>query len=62
MILQYYMKGGEVMQNQTAIYLTDNDRKRLNVIKEVYENNKNSDVIRILIKEEYDRIRRYRDI
>lgn len=50
------------MQNQTAIYLTENDKKRLNVIKEVYENTKNSDVIRILIKEEYERIRRYREI
>ena len=55
------MKGGGKMEKQTTIYLTDKDLKRLDVCKEVWETNKNTDIIKILIKEEYDRIKKYRD-
>lgn len=47
------------MEKQTTIYLSDKDQKRLDLIKEIYETSKNTDIIKILIKEEYDRIRKY---
>lgn len=47
------------MEKQTTIYLSDKDKKRLDLIKEIYETSKNTDIIKILIKEEYDRIRKY---
>lgn len=50
------------MQKQTAIYLSDNDRKRLDKIKEVFDNKNNSSIIQTLIKEEYERILKYREL
>lgn len=47
------------MEKQTTIYLSDKDQKRLDLIKEIYETSKNTDIIKILIKEEYERIRKY---
>lgn len=54
------MKGGETMEKQTSIYLTEKDLKRLEACKEVWETNKNTDIIKILIKQEYERIKRYK--
>lgn len=54
------MKGGENMEKQTSIYLTEKDLKRLEACKEVWETNKNTDIIKILIKQEYERIKRYK--
>lgn len=48
------------MEKQTSIYLTEKDLKRLELCKEVYETNKTTDIIRILIKEEYERIKKYK--
>lgn len=48
------------MDKQTTIYLTDKDLKRLEAVKEIWETNKTTDIIKILIKEEYDRIKKYR--
>lgn len=53
-------KGGKKMEKQTTIYLTDKDLKRLELCKEIWETSKNTDIIKILIKEEYDRIKKYR--
>ena len=47
------------MEKQTTIYLSDKDQKRLDLIKEIYETSKNTDIIKILIKEEYERIKKY---
>lgn len=55
------MKGGEKMEKQTTIYLTDKDLKRLDLCKEIWETNKTTDIIKILIKEEYERIKKYRE-
>lgn len=55
------MKGGETVEKQTSIYLTEKDLKRLEIIKNLYETTKNTDAIKILIKEEYDRIKKYKD-
>ena len=48
------------MEKQTSIYLTEKDLKRLELCKEVWETNKTTDIIRILIKEEYERIKKYK--
>lgn len=56
------LKGGEKMDKQTTIYLSDKDMKRLELVKELFETNKTNEVIKILIKEEYDRIKKYRDL
>lgn len=50
------------MDKQTTIYLSDKDMKRLELVKELFETNKTNEVIKILIKEEYDRIKKYRDL
>ena len=50
------------MEKQTSVYLSDKDLKRLDKIKEVWETNKNTDAIKTLIKEEYERIKRYQDL
>lgn len=47
------------MEKQTAIYLTEKDRQRLERIKENQDTKKTNDVIKTLIKEEYDRIIKY---
>ena len=49
------------MEKQTSIYLTEKDLKRLELVKDVWETSKNTDIIKILIKEEYNRIKKYRD-
>lgn len=48
------------MEKQTSIYLTEKDLKRLELVKEVWETSKNTDIIKILIKEEYNRIIKYK--
>lgn len=50
------------MEKQTSIYLTEKDQKRLEIIKEVWETTKNTDIIKILIKEEYERIIKYKGL
>lgn len=47
------------MDKQTTIYLSDRDQKRLDLIKEIYETGKTNEMIKILIKEEYERIQKY---
>lgn len=47
------------MKKQTTIYLSDNDMKKLAKIKELTECNSNTEVIKNLIKEEFDRISKY---
>lgn len=44
---------------QTTIYLTEQDQERIKKIKEIQETAKTNDVIQRLIREEYDRIRKY---
>lgn len=61
MILYYKKKGGEIVEKQTTIYLSEKDIKRLEKCKEIWESKSNSDIIKILIKEEYERIKRYQD-
>lgn len=48
------------MDKQTTLYLSEKDLKRLEIVKDVWETNKNTDIIKILIKEEYDRIMKYK--
>lgn len=48
------------MEKQTSVYLSEKDLKRLEACKEVWETSKNTDIIKILIKQEYERIKRYR--
>lgn len=48
------------MEKQTSIYLTEKDLKRMDIIKEIRETNKTTDIIKLLIKEEYSRIQKYR--
>lgn len=50
------------MDKQTTIYLSDKDTKRLDLIKEVYETSKTNEILKTLIKEEYERIKKYRDL
>ncbi len=50
------------MDKQTSIYLSDKDLARLEKCKEIYETSKTSDIIKILIKEEYERIKKYTDV
>lgn len=50
------------MEKQTSIYLTEKDLKRLEIVKEVWETTKNTDIIKILIKEEYERIMKYKGL
>lgn len=50
------------MEKQTAIYLTDKDRERIEKIKEIQETKKTNDVIRNLIRDEYERILKYQKI
>lgn len=47
------------MEKQTTIYLTERDLKRLEAIKETWETTKTSDMIKVLIREEFDRIQKY---
>ena len=47
------------MEKQTTIYLTEKDLKRLEKCKEIWETPKTCDIIKILIKEEYERIKKY---
>lgn len=49
------------MEKQTTIYLTEKDLKRLELCKEIWETPKNTDIIKLLIKEEYERIKKYRE-
>lgn len=48
------------MEKQTAIYLNEKDLKRLQEIKEVRETAKTTDIIKLLLKEEYARILLYK--
>lgn len=50
------------MEKQTAIYLNEKDIKRLEQIKETRETSKTTDIIKLLIKEEYARILIYKGI
>lgn len=47
------------MEKQTTIYLSEKDLKRMDKIKDIYETSKTSDIIKILIREEYERISKY---
>lgn len=47
------------MEKQTTIYLSEKDIARLDKCKEIYETNKTCDIIKMLIKEEYERIKKY---
>lgn len=47
------------MEKQTTIYLSDKDLKRIDTIKETLEIRTTTDVIKTLLKEEYNRILKY---
>lgn len=49
------------MEKQTSIYLSEKDLARLEKCKEVWETPKNTDIIKLLIKQEYERIKRYKE-
>lgn len=48
------------MDKQTTIYLSEKDLKRIDMCKEIYETTKTSDIIKILIKQEAERIMKYK--
>lgn len=50
------------MKKQTSIYLSDKDQKKLGKIKEVLEADSNNEIIKLLIKEEYERIVKYTNL
>ena len=50
------------MKKQTTIYLSDKDKKRIERIKEVYEADTTTEVIKRLILEEFDRIEKYSNL
>lgn len=49
------------MEKQTSIYLSEKDLIRLEKCKEIWETPKTSDIIKLLIKQEYERIKRYKE-
>lgn len=50
------------LEKQTTIYLSEQDIKRLEKIKDLYDTTKTNDVIKSLIKEEAERIAKYQKI
>ena len=49
------------MEKQTTIYFTDKDLKRLELCKEIWEVKTTTDIVKLLIKQEYERIQRYKN-
>lgn len=47
------------MDKQTTLYLSEKDIKRIEEIKKVLEIRTTTDLIKVLLKEEYSRIQHY---
>lgn len=50
------------MKTGTSIYLSDKDKKRIDFLLNVYETEKVSELIRILIEKEYQTVKSYQDL
>lgn len=48
------------MEKQTTLYFTEKDLKRMELCKEVWEVRTNTDMIKLLLKQEYERIMKYK--
>lgn len=50
------------MKTGTSIYLSEKDKKRVEYLQKIYETNKVSELIRILIEKEYNTIKSYQKL
>lgn len=50
------------MKGTTSIYLNDKDKRRIEYLLNVYETEKFSELIRILIEKEYNTIKSYQEL
>ena len=49
-------------KKSTSLYLSDKDIKKIEKLKEVYETENTSELVRILIQEEITRIQKYQNL
>lgn len=50
------------MKKQTSVYLSDKDNRKLEVIKKTYETENTSEILRVLIDNEYETIKKYQEL
>lgn len=50
------------MKGTTSIYISDKDKRKGEYLMNVYETEKFSELIRILIEKEYNQVRQYQEL
>lgn len=50
------------MKTGTSIYLSDKDKRKIDYLLNVYETEKVSELIRILVDKEYQTVKSYQDL
>lgn len=50
------------MKTQTSVYLSDKDIKKLKELKSLYEADSVSELLRIIINNEYDLMAKYKEL
>lgn len=50
------------MKTQTSFYLSEKDNKKIEKLKQVYDVKSASELVRILINDEHERVKKYEEM